>query len=52
MKPILYALAAVAVFAGMAGMFWAAVRGHEWLVVALYGVIVVAGMAAQREVEK
>lgn len=52
MKTVLYALAAVAVFAGMAGMFWAAVRGHEWLMVALLGVIVVAGMAAQREVEE
>lgn len=46
MRAVWYVLAAVAVFAATAGMFWAAITGHEWLMGVLLGVIVVAGKAA------
>jgi len=46
MKPVLYALATVAVFTAMVSMFLAAVCGHEWLMVALLSTVAVAGMAA------
>jgi len=46
MKSVLYALAAVAVFTALVSMFLAAVRGHEWLMVALLSTVAVAGMAA------